>query len=237
MPVAATQTRPAPAASKAPSARPRRPRRAAAAAPAAAHAGHPAGPAVKLVASAEKDPRFKKAIDRLKHTAHKLKEHPPSSKEAAEAQAAAAPPANERLAGAQANKVDAMDAAGPGKKPEPSSFLDMLRAEIRKVMPKKTEDAGDFMKGDDRQQLKGAMTGNVQAQKSDATGPIDSASRAPADPNSVPDNPATPLPSQEAPPSPPPVGAAEAMPKHGPSRMSLCNRPNKTPTGCSRITT
>ena len=147
---------------------------------------HHGGPALKLVAATEKDPRFKKAIDRLNYNAHKEKQHPPSKKEADAAEAAAKAPPNEQLAGAQANKVNAMEEAKPGKKPEPKSFLEMLRAEIQKVMPKKTEDAGDFMKGDDRQQLKSAMTGNVQEQKSKTSEAIDSANQ----------NPSTPTPSR-----------------------------------------
>ena len=227
MPVAALRSRPAAPAPKAPAPAPARtpastPARAAAPTPAVARAGPPAGPALKLVAAAEKDPRFKNVVGRLNQTADKLRQHPPSVTKAAEAQAAAQPSANERLAGAQANKVDAMQAAEPGKKPDSKSFLDMLRAEIQKVMPRKTEDAKDFMKGDDRRQLKAAMTGNVQQQKAEATGAIESASREPADPTKVQGKPVTPLPSEPAPPGPPPLGASEAMPERRPeSEVSL----------------
>ena len=218
MAVAAPLSRPAPAVAKAPARKSASTptHAAAAAAPAASHAGHHGGPALKLVAATEKDPRFKKAIDRLNYNAHKEKQHPPSKKEADAAEAAAKAPPNEQLAGAQANKVNAMQEAKPGKKPEPKSFLEMLRAEIQKVMPKKTEDAGDFMKGDDRQQLKSAMTGNVQEQKSKTSEAIDSANRAPVDPNSVPEQKDTPLPSLPAPAMPPPIGAAGAMPERRP---------------------
>lgn len=171
------------------------------------------GPAITLkAASAKKSPRFQAAIARLGTSAAKAASHPPASKKAAEAQAAATPPANEKLAGANANKTANMAAAETGK-PDSNSFLSMLRAEIKKVMPKKTEDAGDFMEGSDRNQLKGAMTGNVQQQKSEATAGMKGATDAPPDTSAVPGKEVTPLPSEGAPPAPPAVDAAQAMPE------------------------
>ncbi|OGW36643.1 MAG: hypothetical protein A2X58_09365 [Nitrospirae bacterium GWC2_56_14] len=177
----------------------------------------PPGPAVKLSnKKATDDPRFKKMTAKLQKSALKSKKHPPASQKTAEAQAAALPPANEKLAGAQANKADAMASAQTGK-PEPTSFLSMLRAEIQKVMPKKTKDAGDFMKGDDREQLKGAMTGNVEQQKSRATAGIKSASDAPLDTASIEAKQVAPLPPEQTPGQPPAVGGADAMPAPKPA--------------------
>ncbi len=215
---------PAPAPAR-PARRPSRaPARGAARPPAASAAGGaaPAGAAIKAAkAEAARDPRFQKVMDKLQQSATKGKQHPPAGKKAAEAQAAAQPPANEKLAGAQANKVDTMKEAETGK-PQPSSFLEMLRAEIQKVMPKKTEDAKDFMKGDDKQQLKGTMTGNVNQQKDAAAGGMKSASDQPPDTGSVEGKPVTPLPSEPAPAAPPAIGAAEALPAPKPdSEVSL----------------
>src|SRR5262245_40254730 len=109
-------------------------RRGAVAAPAAraTPAASPAAPAVTLKGvDPRKDPRFKGAVDRLGKSAAKARSHPPASKKTAEAQAAAQPPTNEKLAGAQANKVDDMGGA-PTSKPQATSFLEMLRAEIKK---------------------------------------------------------------------------------------------------------
>ena len=183
--------------------------------PTAGAGGGLSGPAIKLsIAVAGKDPRFQRAIDKLKLSADKARSHPPAARKAQEAQGAALPPPNEKLAGAQANKVDDMGAAPTGK-PESTSFLAMLRAEIQKVMPKKTEDAKDFMKGEDKQQLKGAMTGNVNAQKQEATAGIESASSAPPDTSAVEGKPVTPMPA-DAVPQAPAIGAAEAMPDRKP---------------------
>jgi phage-related protein len=135
-----------------------------------------AGPAVKLsYAKAAKDPRFTKVIDNLQKNAARMRHHPPAARKAADAQAAAAAPANEKMAGAKAVQVGVMDKTETGK-PKPATFLDLLRAEIEKVIPKKTEGVKDFMKGDDKRQLKDAMTGNVSAQKDQATGGLKSAS-------------------------------------------------------------
>jgi hypothetical protein len=153
-------------------------------------------------------------MDRLQKSASTSKRHPPATQKARDAQAAAVPPANEKLAGAQANKVDDMSAAPTGK-PESTSFLAMLRAEIQKVMPKKTKDVGDFMEGEDRNQLKGAMTGNVNAQKEESTAGIQSASTAPPDTGKVKGKEVTPVPADAAPQAPA-IGAGEAMPDRKP---------------------
>jgi ABC-type multidrug transport system fused ATPase/permease subunit len=175
-------------------------------------AAAPAEPALKLATStATKDSRFTRVIDKLKQSALKVKKHPPAAQKAAQAQAAALPPANEKLAGAQANQVDKMKEAET-KKPESDSFLALLRAEIQKVMPKKVEDTEDYMKGDDRKQLKGAMTGNIDQQKAEATSGMQEAANEPPDTSNVPGKEVTPLPGEPAPAAPPPVGAAEAMP-------------------------
>jgi hypothetical protein len=150
------------------------------------------------------------ALDRLDKSSSRMKTHPPASKKVAEEQAAAQPPANEKLAGAAAVQVEVMGQAET-KKPEDTSFLTLLRTEIQKVIPKQTEGVKDFMAGDDRQQLKGAMTGNINQQKEDAAGGIRAASNQPPDPSKVPGKTVTPLPTTTAP-TPPAIGAADAMP-------------------------
>ena len=174
------------------------------------------GPAVKLGnAAAAKDPRFQKVMDKLDKSVSKAKEHPSAKHKAAEAAAAAQPPPNEKLAGAQAQQVDTMKGAET-KKPDPDSFLTLLRAEIEKAMPKKLGDTEKFMKGDNKAQLQGAVTGNVNQQKADATGSIKAASDAKPDPSGVPGSEATPLPPTGAPPAPPAINAADAMPASKP---------------------
>ncbi len=83
----------------------------------------PPGPAIKLGnAAAAKDPRFNRVIEKLEKSSAKVKEHVPPARKASHSQAAAQPPANEKLAGAKANQVDTMKGAET-KKPDPDSFL------------------------------------------------------------------------------------------------------------------
>lgn len=172
----------------------------------------PPGPAIKLGnTAAARDPRFNRVMEKLEKSSAKAKEHVPPARKAAEAQAAAQPPANEKLALAQADQVDTMKDAET-KKPEPDSFLTLLRTEIEKAMPKNLGATENFMKGDDKEKLKGAATGNVNQQKEAATSGIKSASNQPPDPGQVAGKEVQPLPSEGAPPQPPAVGAADALP-------------------------
>jgi len=157
------------------------------------------------------DPRFLKVMAKLQHSATRTRHHPPPSEKATQAQAAAVGPANEKVAGAKANQAGAMQQAQTGK-PDSNSFLALLRAEIQKVIPKQVEGTKEFLKGNDRQQLKGAMTGNIAQQKQAATGDLKAATTAPLNPDAVPGKPVTPLPSEPPPSAPPAVGAADALP-------------------------
>ena len=164
-----------------------------------------------LKGRAVRDPRFLKVMGRLQHSALRTRHHPPPSEKAAQAQAAAVGPANEKIAGAKANQAGAMQQAQTGK-PDNNSFLALLRAEIQKIIPKQVEGTKNFLKGQDKQQLKGAMTGNIAQQKQAATGDLNAAATAPLNTEAVPGKPVTPLPSEPAPAAPPSVGAADALP-------------------------
>ena len=172
----------------------------------------PAGPAIKLKdPKAQTDPRFQKVMHKLQIRATQTKEHPPASSKAAEAQAAALPPANEKLSGAQAHQVDTMQTA-EGQKPEESSFLALLRAEIAKVMPKTLGDTETFMQGEQKQQLKSAMTGNVDQQKEEASSDLKATSSQTPDPDSVAGKEVAPLPSEGTSPASTAIGARDALP-------------------------
>ena len=97
-------------------------------------------PRVRRPADPRSDPRFQKVEVKLKSDATRLKQHPPARKKAAEAQAAAKGPPNEKLAGAKANQVGKMEQAPTGK-PDENSFLALLRSEIEKALPKNNEEA------------------------------------------------------------------------------------------------
>src|SRR4051794_6195995 len=107
----------------------------------------------------QSDPRFRKVMEHLARGAARLKTHPSAAKKAKEAGAAAKGPANERLAAGKARQVDKIEEA-PTAKPKPSTFLEVLQAEIAKAMPKTLDDTQNFMKGGSSEQLKGSLKGN-----------------------------------------------------------------------------
>lgn len=155
------------------------------------------------------DPRFRKIMEQLKTGATKTKAHAPAAKKAGEAAAAAKGPPNERLATGKAKQVDKIQDA-PGKKPEPASFLAVLRAEIAKAMPQTLGETEKFMQGGSSEQLKGSLKGNVSQQKQGATGDTASASKAapgPAGEAKV----GVPVPGEPAP-AGPAVNSPEGMP-------------------------
>ncbi|WP_437621912.1 phage tail protein [Sorangium sp. So ce1151] len=164
----------------------------------------------KVAAAAQADPRFQKLLAQLKGNAAKTKQHPPAARKAAEAQAAAKGPPNEKLAGAKAKQVDKMKEA-EGKKPEVSGFVALLRAEIEKAMPKNLENATKFMQGGEKEQIKGAAAGNVSQQKAQAAGPVQQASAQAPSTAGVPAKEGAPIPEEGAPP-PGAVDAGNAVP-------------------------
>lgn len=159
------------------------------------------------MASPQVDSRFKRTMTQLKTGAAKTKAHPPASKKAAEAAKASKGPPNELAAGGKAKQVDKIKEAKEGK-PEQSSFLALLRAEIEKVMPKTLGATDNF--DQTAQQMKGGLKGNVAEQKEKSTADVSGASKQTPGPAGT-AKAAEPLPKEGAPP-PPNVDAASGMP-------------------------
>src|SRR5579864_4764661 len=159
--------------------------------------------------NAASDPRFRRTMEQLKTGAARTQAHPSAAKKAADAARAAKGPPNERLAAGKAKQVDRVKEA-PEKKPEPASFLALLRAEIAKAMPKTLGDTEKFMQGGAAEQLKGSLAGNVAQQKEAAAGGTASANRAaPAPAGAATPGGAVPA---EAAPGAPAVDGASGMP-------------------------
>ena len=155
----------------------------------------------------QSDPRFRRVMEQLKTGAARTKAHPPASKKARDAAAAAKGPANERMATGKAKQVDKLKDAKEGK-PEPDSFLAMLRAEIAKAMPKTLGDTENFDSAANG--MKSGLKGNVSQQKDKSTQDVAGASKqapAPAGEAKI----AEPLAKEGAPPSPN-VNAPDGMP-------------------------
>lgn len=136
-------------------------------------------------ANPQADPRFKDVKEKVGQKAVQLKKHPTAKQKAGEAAKAAKGPPNEKAAGAKAKQVDTLKDT-KAEAPPADSFLTVLRAEIEKVMPATTEDAGNFMEGGAESQMKGAVGGNVKDQKETATGDMKKASDKPPNEGGVP---------------------------------------------------
>jgi hypothetical protein len=163
-------------------------------------------------AKQEIDPRLKQALDKNRRNAKGLKKHDPAANKSAEAMDAAQPPSNAKLAEAQGDKVEEMQAA-EGKKPDPNSFGELLKREIEKLLPKSVEASSNYMNEDETRKLKGAAAGNIQQQKEAATGELKTATGTPPDTSVIPDKEVTPLPAEALPTATvAPVGARDAMP-------------------------
>jgi hypothetical protein len=158
----------------------------------------------------ESDPRFAKVLGQVKQGASKVKQHPAPAKKAAEAQAAAKAPPNEKMAGAKANQAEVMDKAKP-KEPDPNSFEALLLAEIDKLVPQTLDDADKFMEGGESEQVKGNVAGSIKEQKDAAASDIESATSKAPNPGAVPGKQVQEMPVDPAA-TPPPANGGEAMP-------------------------
>jgi hypothetical protein len=174
-----------------------------------------AGPAPKVSGAAARDPRFTRVMAQLQKSAATARRHEPAARKAAQAQAAAVSPPQERVAGAQAGQVEVMKEAD-AKPPEKGGFLALLRQQIQAIMPKDLNSADSFMKGGEKEQVKGAVSGGVKDQKEEAAGPTQQAAAAAPDTSAVEPREATPMPADPAA-APPPVAGAEAMPAPRPA--------------------
>lgn len=170
---------------------------------------------LKTTGPAARDPRFLKLMAQVQQTALKQKKHPPAAQKAAEAQAAARPPANEALAAAKADQVDALQDVKT-EAPKTDGFLELLRAEIAKVMPKTQGDTEKFMAGGEKDQVKSAVRGNVGQSRQDATRPMETAAAVAPDPSGIPTREPAPM-SPDAPAPTPGIDARAAVPPPKPA--------------------
>ena len=193
-----------------------------AAAPAAADAAAPAAGAAPAETGAAEagpadDPNVKAVAAKLAKAAKQETSHAPAAQKAAEAGAAAVSPANDRSSRAAAGQVDTMSQA-QGAKPEPQTFLQLLRAKLDEIAPKNLKELDNFKKSGKAEKMKGALTQQVGAQKDAATADVAAATEAEPDPNSVEERKDVPL-VPETPGAPPPApGAARAVPPKQPEQ-------------------
>lgn len=158
------------------------------------------------------DPGFRRVIMRMQQVAAAQAHTDTAQRKAAEAQAAALPPANEVEAAAAGNQVGKMaeQEAAPFDK---AAFKAALIDKINQIAPNTLEDADEFKSRGRAGELKGAVVGEVEASKEGATGPIRETSEETPDASAVTPKTVEPMPPTEPGLAPPEVGAAAAAPK------------------------
>ena len=173
---------------------------------------HIARKGAKSPSSPFQDPGFKAVVDRTKRTAKQQKQHPPASKKAAEAQAAAKGPANEVASASAGNQVGQMDRQQP-KAFDRKAFKAALMAKIAAASPKTLKEADEFKESGKLSGVKGDLTGQVETSKQQSQGNIESKVKEAPSPSGIEAKSVTPLPPTEKGSPPANIGAAQAAPK------------------------
>ena len=187
---------------------------ASAADPAAQPATPEAAPAEeKKKPSPKDDPNFLAVTENIAETADEESEHQPAGELSEDAQEAAPSPGNERESIAQAGQVDEMEEAEP-KPFSAEGFKAKLMEKIAGMqLPENQEQAAEFDKNNNIDQVNQAAVGDVNAEKSAAAGPVEQTSKAAPNTNAVPPRKTVPLKGAKPGPKPGPVGAAKAVPQ------------------------
>ncbi len=166
----------------------------------------------KTSANATDNPGFIELSGRISITAKLQKQHEPSGKATNDAQAAAPSPANERQSMAQASQVNTMDEQKPGlfKKED---FKALLSEKIHNIkLPKNEEQADEFEKHNNIQEVNQKAVGDVKKEKNVASNDIASATAAQPNTAAQPVRAVAKMPTQNVGNAPGTPNAAKAMP-------------------------
>lgn len=166
----------------------------------------------KTSANATDNPGFIELSGRINTTAKLQKQHEPSIKATNDAQAAASSPANERQSMAQASQVNTMDEQKPGlfKKED---FKALLSEKIHNIrLPKNEEQADEFEKHNNIQEVNQKAVGDVKKEKNLASNDIASATAAQPDTAAQPVRAVAKMPTQNVGIAPGTPNVAKAMP-------------------------
>jgi hypothetical protein len=163
-------------------------------------------------ADAKSNPAFTALSGKINNTARLQKQHEPSSKSTNDAQAAAPSPANERQSMAQASQVNTMDEQKPGlfKKED---FKALLSEKIHSIkLPKNEEQADEFEKHNNIQEVNQKAVGDVKKEKNVASNDIASATAAQPNTSAQPVRAVAKMPTQNVGAAPGTPNVANAMP-------------------------
>jgi hypothetical protein len=174
--------------------------------------GGKAAPGAKAPASPKDDPAFQAVAGRVQAAGTTMKGHAPAPAKANEAQAAAVSPPAEQQGRADAAQAAAIDREQP-KPFDRDAFIKALMDKIAAIAPKTLGEADEFKKSGKVASIKGDLSKQAEASKSQAQGDIPGKVQQAPDPSGIPPKPVTPLPPTDAGPAPPDVGAGAAVPK------------------------
>ncbi|BFO68722.1 hypothetical protein [Chryseobacterium sp. KCF3-3] len=166
----------------------------------------------KTSANATDNPGFIELSGRISATAQVQKRHEPAKKSSEDAQAAAPSPANERQSMAQASQVNTMDEqkAGLFKKED---FKALLSEKIHNIrLPKNEEQADEFEKHNNIQEVNQKAVGDVKKEKNLASNDIASATAAQPNTAAQPVRAVAKMPTQNVGIAPGTPNVAKAMP-------------------------
>jgi hypothetical protein len=180
--------------------------------PAAAEGEQAAAPDAE---APERSPALSATLARIRRTAWVQGHNNPAARKAAEAQAAAPGPENERTARAAAGQVATMDGQEPGTF-DREAFKAAVRAKIAEIAPATLKEMEAFKSSGGMDRVKGAVAGEVEGGKEAAAGPVQQAAEATPDPSGQPAKEQAPLPPTEAGPAPAALGAEQAVPPPAP---------------------
>lgn len=148
---------------------------------------------------------------RVRRTAFQQGHNNPAARKAAEAQAAAPGPQNERPARAAAAQVATMEAQEPAEF-DREAFKQAVRTRIEQIAPQTLKEMEDFKSSGGMQRVQSAVAGEVEGGRQAAAGPVQAATEATPDASAQPAKDVAPLPPTAPGPAPAPVGAAQAVP-------------------------
>jgi phage-related protein len=150
----------------------------------------PPPPAPPKPVKPKQDPAFAKVATAAKMTVKQAQKHPKGKDEAASAQGAAVPPANDIDAQAKANRADTMATAKP-KPFDEDAFVAAVGEAMRKSAPKNLEETGDV--GTKAGNVKGEIGKKVAQGKDAAGGEVEAKTAQAPDPSTATPKPVTPM--------------------------------------------
>ncbi len=162
----------------------------------------------------EDDPAFQKVLATNKKVGGKQKSHGDPVVKAGEAQMASKPPGNDVESKAMASQVEKMGASKENvKKFDAAVFKEKLKSKIEAAIPKSEDEAKEFKDDNKLENVKGELQTDVQSEKENATGPIETTAKEEPSTEGIEGKTVEPLNNEEPGEKPSIPGAGNAAPK------------------------